>query len=161
MKTSRILPSSTINRAGVLRGSGLHNSLGRAGAPTLARPIALRPLRVAQDLEWCEYDYPRWGAHNNVQLQLPPCSAHRLLTWGRSFHDTHVTGLRPFALPRPDALSPLPAAPVRALWVQLYPLLSKHEFAPLAYRGGACGSAPFFLLLFTRVRGSRILRTSQ
>src|SRR5919112_6229481 len=37
MKTSRILPSSTSNRAGVLRDLGPYNSLGRAGAPTLAR----------------------------------------------------------------------------------------------------------------------------
>src|ERR687890_1983680 len=73
--------------------------------------FALRPLRVAQDLKWCEYDYPRWGANNKVQLQLPQCSAHRLLSRGRSFHDTHITGLRPFALPRPDALSPPSALP--------------------------------------------------
>jgi hypothetical protein len=47
MKTSRILTSSTTNLAGVLRGSGLYNSLGRAGAPTLVRPslCALSALR--------------------------------------------------------------------------------------------------------------------
>src|ERR687890_689043 len=37
MKTSRILPSSTSNRAGVLRDLGPYNALGRAGASTLAR----------------------------------------------------------------------------------------------------------------------------
>jgi hypothetical protein len=25
--------------------------------------FALRPLCVARDLGWCEYDYPRWDAH--------------------------------------------------------------------------------------------------
>src|SRR5215210_7133265 len=34
----------------------------------------------------------------------PPCSAHRLLSWGRS------SNLWPFALPRPDVLSPLRVA---------------------------------------------------
>jgi hypothetical protein len=42
----------------------LYNCLGRAfGGPSLARPLASRPLRVARDLGWCEYDYPRWGGH--------------------------------------------------------------------------------------------------
>jgi len=31
-----------------------------------------------------------------VQLQLPPCSAHRLLSWGRSSDHTRGTGLRSF-----------------------------------------------------------------
>src|SRR5215210_4743134 len=31
----------------------------------------------------------------------PPCSAHRLLSWGRSSYGGYVTGLRPFALPPP------------------------------------------------------------
>ncbi len=38
----------------------------------------------------------------------PPCSAHRLLSLGRSSHDPQVTGLRPLASPHPKALSPLP-----------------------------------------------------
>ena len=42
----------------------------------------------------------------------PPCSAHRLLSWGRSSHGPQATGLRSFALPRPDALSPPPLSPL-------------------------------------------------
>jgi hypothetical protein len=36
------------------------------------------------------------GTPRKAHLQLSPCSAHRLLSYGRSSH----TGLRPFALPR-------------------------------------------------------------
>src|SRR5215216_1518327 len=43
----------------------------------------------------------------------PPCSAHRLLSRGRS------SNLRPFALPRPDALRPLPYRPY-AVWHLVY-----------------------------------------
>ena len=39
---------------------------------------------------------------------LPPCSAHRLLSWGRS---SQATGLRPFALPHPKRLSTSPDSP--------------------------------------------------
>jgi len=43
--------------------------------------FALRPLRVARDLGWCDHDYPRWGAHSpEAPLQLPTCAAHRLLS---------------------------------------------------------------------------------
>src|SRR5215212_11249337 len=45
---------------------------------------------------------------------LTLCSAHRLLSWGRSSYLALTVGLRPFALPRPDALSPLLNRPVLA-----------------------------------------------
>jgi hypothetical protein len=73
--------------------------------------FTLRPFCVALGRLWCEHTYPRWDAHT-----MPICTcntsvlAHRLLSWGRS------SNLRPFALPRPDALSPLPTAPPYAVW---------------------------------------------
>src|SRR5215218_10173299 len=39
---------------------------------SLGAAFALRPLRVAWDLGWCEYDYPRWGVHTgHLQEHLP------------------------------------------------------------------------------------------
>ncbi len=110
MKTSRILPSSTINRAGVLRGSGLYNSLGRAGAPTLARPslCALSALRRTSG-----------GASMTIPGgRAPPlCTSVASSVLGASAsimgRSSQATGLRPFALPRPDALNPLPLRSLR------------------------------------------------
>jgi hypothetical protein len=67
--------------------------------PLLALPLGLLPLCVAQQRLWCDHDYPRWGAHTlrNACLRHPSCSAHRLLSWGRSFQSTL---LRPFVLDR-------------------------------------------------------------
>jgi hypothetical protein len=65
---------------------------------------------------------------------------------GRSSHGGYVTGLRPFALPRPDALSPLPPDVVRGLVsaytnnLQTPPLperVSSRSPGPWLYRGGA------------------------
>src|SRR5215211_6145083 len=98
-----------MDRAGAAKGSGLYTALGPrfVDGPPSSAAFALRPLRVAQDLGWCEYDYPRWGGHTSeMTYQHFPCLAHRLLSWGRS------ANLRPFALPRPDALSPHPRARV-------------------------------------------------
>jgi hypothetical protein len=94
-----------IGRAGVLRDLGLYNALGRAAAPmSSSAAFALRPLRIARDLGWCEYDYPRWDAHTTESMPtIPLCSAHRLLSWGWSSH----TGLQPFALPHPNRLRTL------------------------------------------------------
>jgi hypothetical protein len=71
-----------------MRGSGLYNALGRAwvALPSCRAAFALRHLRIARDLGWCDHDYPRWGAHTLDAVTTPPCSAHRLLSWGRSYH---------------------------------------------------------------------------
>jgi hypothetical protein len=74
--------------------------------------FALRPsfASVARDLGWCEYDYPRWGAHTTTQrTATPPVLGAPASIMGRSSHGGYVRGLRPFALPRPDALSPPPS----------------------------------------------------
>jgi hypothetical protein len=70
--------------------------------PLRARPFTLRPLRIARDLGWCNHDYSRCGGHatETIVTTSPTCSAHRLLSWGRSSHHSHVTGLPPFAMPR-------------------------------------------------------------
>jgi hypothetical protein len=52
----------------------------------LGAAFALRTLRVARDLGWCDHDHPRWGGHTmepwKAHLQFPPFSAHRLLIMG-------------------------------------------------------------------------------
>ena len=60
--------------------------------------FTLRPLCIARDLGWCDDDYHRWGGHTALvgMFTQSPCSAHRLLSWGRSFLPAW---LRPFALP--------------------------------------------------------------
>src|ERR671915_592005 len=94
-------------------GRGSHTSQAGYGAPAFimlllsAAPVwpntsgaafALCPLCVARDLRWCDHDYPRWGGHTSESMQqLPPCSAHRLLSWAGA---PWLTGLLPFALPR-------------------------------------------------------------
>src|SRR5688500_8018740 len=58
---------------------------GLLGAPAFIMPLAalcgpppsaafaLRPLRVARNLGWCEYDYPRWGGHTSTEsIDTPP-----------------------------------------------------------------------------------------
>ena len=127
MKTWRILPSSTINGAGVLRGSGLYNSLGRAGAPTLARPslCALSALRRTSG-----------GAIMTIPGgRAPPlCTSVASSVLGASAsimgRSSQATGLRPFALPRPDALSPRPLRSLRR-----------------AHKHGVCGGVDWGLWL--------------
>src|SRR5215208_392794 len=36
----------------------------RFWTPLWGAAFALRPLRIARDLGWCDHDYPRWGGHN-------------------------------------------------------------------------------------------------
>src|SRR5215207_291812 len=94
-------------RGGALRGSGPYAFI----MPMLLAALfylpwlhnaasALRPLCVAWDLGGY-HDYPRWGGHN-TSSRMPvtsPCSAHWLLSWGRSSLVYLAPALR-FASPR-------------------------------------------------------------
>jgi hypothetical protein len=61
-------------------------------------------LCVARDLGWCDHDYPRWGGHTlchgqqNGPVLVTPASII-----GSEFPLVPSMGLRPFALPHPDA----------------------------------------------------------
>jgi hypothetical protein len=100
-------PTAKSSRAAI---PDVWNGPGSFGAPALiillaalgrlfGAAFALRPLRVARDLEWCDHEYPRWVGHTTESMQqLPPCSAHRLLSWAGA---PWLTGLRPFACPGP------------------------------------------------------------
>jgi len=86
---------TTVHCGATLRGSGLYNAsiVGRVVVVLYSlldnAAFALRPLCVARDLGWCDHDYPRWDAHNALDStgSIPyTCSAHRLLSWGRSSH---------------------------------------------------------------------------
>jgi hypothetical protein len=39
--------------------------LAALASPILQRGFALRPQSVAQERQWCEHTYPRWGAHTS------------------------------------------------------------------------------------------------
>jgi hypothetical protein len=82
LSASSCFPDSRTSRACSLRGSGLYTDAGRAFLePLLGAAFALRPLCIAQDRLWCEYDYPRWVVHTSVtRSQHPLCSAHRRWT---------------------------------------------------------------------------------
>ena len=96
-----------------LQGSGLYNALGRAASPF---PIA---IGAAFTLSGCALREISGGATMTIPggagmvctiLQLAyVLGAPASIIKGRS---SRATGLRPFALPRPDALSPLPASAV-------------------------------------------------
>jgi hypothetical protein len=98
-----------------LSGSGLYTVLGRAiwGSP-LARPslCALASLALRGSSGGASMTIPGgagtclWTSATSFVLGVPAS------IMGRSSHVGYVTGLRPFALPRPDALSPPPAAPM-------------------------------------------------
>jgi hypothetical protein len=48
--------------------------------PIRQRSLRFAPLCVARDLGRCDHNYPRGGGHTSLTpLQLPLCSAHRLL----------------------------------------------------------------------------------
>ena len=104
-------------------GPGLYTAPGRAFPPSFGAAFALRPGSVARDLGWCDHDYPRWGGHNMlcvafVQLILPSA---RHTGFSQRVGALFLTGLRPFALPRPDALSPhLPASPCAVSCVRVH-----------------------------------------
>jgi hypothetical protein len=101
------------SRAGILQGSGLYNALGRAFLATLlgaALLCALEALRMI--VNGATMTTPtQWGGHRGPAA-TPPCSAHRLLSWGRSSHGAQVTELRPFALPHPKHPRMLPDHPL-------------------------------------------------
>src|SRR5215212_1701266 len=92
---------------GILRGSGLYNGciVGRVvvGHPPTTRPslCPLQPLRRIVDGATMTTPGGTGTTLRNT-LSHAPCSAHRLLSWGRSSHD--APGLRLFARPRPDSL---------------------------------------------------------
>ena len=111
-----------------LLGSGLYTVLGCAfllSSILIRAALALRPSALRRSVGGANMTTPG-GTRTPYQVQLqPPCSAHRLLSQGRSFQSTW---LRPFALPRPDALSPLPAVPVScALLCPLTPAHNTHQ----------------------------------
>jgi hypothetical protein len=82
-------PSLAIYGPGSSGGSGLYTVHGRAFLTSLGRPSLCAPEALRGTLGSANMSVP--GGH------IPPCSAHRLLSKGRS---SQVTGLRPFALPR-------------------------------------------------------------
>jgi hypothetical protein len=96
-----------------LSGSGLYTALGLPWV-ALCPPLGARPSLCTLEalrgtLSGATMTIP--GGSGTLWATSSPCSAHRLLSYGRS---SHVTGLRPFALPHPDALSPLaPLSPGR------------------------------------------------
>jgi hypothetical protein len=104
-KSSRAAIPDVWNGPGYPSGCpGLYNAcvvgrvvLARPGWTT--RPSLCALLCVARGLGWCDHGYPRWDAHTTESMStIPPCSAHRLLFWGRSSYIPHCTGLRPFFL---------------------------------------------------------------
>ena len=116
------------------------------GAPSW-RGLRFAPLYVAQERLWCDHECPRWGGHTSESiatssaLQLPPCSAHWLLSYGRSFQSTW---LRPFAKPRPDALTPLSHARYSVPKVS-FPVATMQRLFVAAYtdgRGCVAGASP-------------------
>ena len=82
-------PSLAIYGPGSSGGSGLYTVHGRAFLTSLGRPSLCAPEALRGTLGSANMSVP--GGH------IPPCSAHRLLSKGRS---SQVTGLRPFAWPR-------------------------------------------------------------
>jgi hypothetical protein len=65
--------------------------------------FALRPLRVARELGWCDHDYPRWDAHT-----MPICTCNTPVLGAPASiigSEPQATGLRPFALPQSHAAS--------------------------------------------------------
>jgi hypothetical protein len=96
------------------------------------RGLHLRPRSVARGLGWCEHDYPRWGAHKTSDSipETHSCSAHRLLSWGRSSHHPHGTGLRPFAA---SLLFPRGKSPIGSIGRNRVPILVMSA-APLSHQ---------------------------
>jgi len=76
--------------------------------------FARSPSSVARDPGRCDHTYPRWGGHTlDDILQTAPCSAHRLLSQGRSPHATPTTTLRgsgPSLWRSPPSLCPKPSS---------------------------------------------------
>jgi hypothetical protein len=94
------------SRAGILRGSGLYTVLGRAFCTHPARRgashCALEALRMI--VNGATMTTPtQWGGHGGPAA-TPPCSAHRLLSWGRSSCRTPPrssdSSLRPTPMPK-------------------------------------------------------------
>jgi hypothetical protein len=76
--------------------------------------FALSPsfASVARDLGRCDHDYLRWGAHSSyVTTHCTHVLGAPASIIGSELPQLPAYGLRPLALPHPDALSPLPASP--------------------------------------------------
>ena len=105
---------------------------------------------VAQERQWCDHDYPRWGGHTTE------CTTHPSRARRTGFYDGvgafSLLGSGPFALPRPEALSPLPT--VLPVWSLVYVDTSKRERAVGADLAGGPGPIePARSALFTCRRG--------
>src|SRR5215208_5175063 len=98
MKTSRILPSNATNRAGVLRGSGLYNALGRAGAPTLVRPSLCALSALRRTSRGASMTTPG-GAHTTTYSYNSPSARRIGFYHGSELPDYRAAALR-FAPPR-------------------------------------------------------------
>src|SRR5215208_1287528 len=61
----------------------------------LSAAYALRPLRVAWNLGWCDHDYPRWGGHNPSSRARHTGFSHRV-----GAPTTPRAGFRPFVANR-------------------------------------------------------------
>src|SRR5215212_5901732 len=61
----------------------------------LSAAYALRPLRVAWNLGWCDHEYPRWGGHNPSSRARHTGFSHRV-----GAPTTPRAGFRPFVANR-------------------------------------------------------------
>jgi hypothetical protein len=62
------------------------------GTILLGAALRFAPLKRCAESPVCDNTYPRWGGHDTL-VSMPtvlPCSAHRLLSYGRG----HPTELR-------------------------------------------------------------------
>src|SRR5215218_5171968 len=65
--------------------------------------FALRPLRVARNLGWCDHDHPRWGEHTSEStVTTPPVLGAPASLIGSELPQS--TLLRLFALPHSKRL---------------------------------------------------------
>src|SRR5215207_3581289 len=65
MSASQLVSNYCSRYAGVRRVPAFIILLAAPSDPPGA-VFALRPLRVARDLGWCDHDYPRWDAHTTT-----------------------------------------------------------------------------------------------
>ena len=158
MKTSRILTSSTTNRAEVRKDLGPYNALGRAGAPTLARPslCALSALRGTSGGASMTTPVGRAQHHDASMLRSPVTPRARSTGF---YHGSELSvylapapimavGLRvpyiaftrPFALPHSKHLRTPRIHPL--LWRIIPGGRNISSSASLAYRGRAMPPFP-------------------
>src|SRR5919107_762423 len=80
-----------------LKGRGLDSVVAALFGTPPGRGLCFAPLKRCAGLLVVRATTPGWaGTRRTASFQIPPCSAHRLLSWGRS---SQATGVRPFALP--------------------------------------------------------------